>query len=74
MNQDRRSKIIKIINAMESNKELLQAVLDDEQFSFDNMPENLQGSIRGMESEEAISTMEEAIEKIEEAMDELRNI
>ena len=74
MNQDRRNKITKVIDTIEANKSLLQSVLDDEQFAFDNMPENLQGSTRGMDSEESISIMEEAIEKIEEALDELRKI
>ena len=74
MNKERRNKIIKIINAMEANKEWLQSVLDEEQFSFDSMPENLQGSMRGMESEDAISVIEEAVDKIDEAIDMLRNI
>ena len=74
MNKDRRAKIAKIINEIEAAKEILQSVLSDEQDSFDNMPENLQSSIRAEESEEAIDSMENAIEMLESAVEELGNI
>ena len=74
MNKERRERIKAGIKLLEHAKDVLQKVLDDEQFSFDNMPENLQGSMRGMESEEAISLMEEAIDKLEEVVGELENI
>ena len=72
--KERRERIKAGIKLLEHAKDVLQKVLDDEQFSFDNMPENLQGSMRGMESEEAISLMEEAIDKLEEVVGELENI
>jgi len=48
--------------------------LDDEQDAYDNMPENLQGSDRGMESEEAQESLESAIEALEEAISYLEDI
>lgn len=74
MNKDRRAKIAKIISEIESVKEILQNVLSDEQDSFDNMPENLQSSMRAEESEEAIDCMENAIEMLESAVEELEGI
>lgn len=60
----------KIINGnpgdIEKLMERLQDVLLDEECAFDSMPENLQYSMRGEESQEAIDLMEEAMEKFEE--------
>ena len=64
MNKTRRNDIYNVITRIEMAKNALQALLDEEQDSFDNMPENLQGSTRGMESEESIDTMSEAIESL----------
>ena len=74
MNQDRRKKIQSGLALLENAKTILQNVLDGEQYAFDNMPENLQGSMRGMESEEAIDLISEAIEKLEESTEILDNI
>ena len=49
---------------------ILEDIKNDEEEYYDNMPENLQGSIRGMDSEEAISNMDDALEVLEQAIDE----
>ena len=49
---------------------ILEDIKNDEEEYFDNMPENLQGSMRGMDSEEAISNMDDALEVLEQAIDE----
>lgn len=49
---------------------MLEDIKNDEEEYYDNMPENLQGSMRGMDSEEAISYMEEALATLEAALDE----
>lgn len=74
MNKERRNKIAKIISDIENIKSNLQNVLNDEEFAFDNMPENLQSSMRGEESEEAIECMNEAIDALDEAIDQLNEI
>jgi flagellar biosynthesis chaperone FliJ len=74
MNKERRNKIIKIISEIEQVKDKLQAVLDEEESVFDNMPENLQCSMRGEESEESISYMDEAIEALDNAIEQLEEI
>ena len=59
---------------LENIKGNLESILSDEENYFDNMPENLQGSIRGEESEEAINSLNEAIEVIENCIDLLNEI
>lgn len=65
MNKARRKEIQKVIRNIET---LIQCILSEEQESFDNMPENLQGSWRGTESEDAQGSLESAIDALEEAI------
>lgn len=77
MNKSRRlelRKLTKKIISVQNDKSLnsciniLDNILWDEQSYYDNMPENLQYSQRGENSEEAISNMEEALEYLNEAL------
>lgn len=52
----------------------LASILNEEQDAFDNMPEGLQSSYRGMCSEDAIDSMEEANEKLDEVIELLSDI
>lgn len=74
MNKERRFKIHKLINEISIKKEELESILDDEQYYFENMPENLQGSMRGMDSEDAISSLEDALESLNNTIDSLEEI
>lgn len=65
MNKARRKEIQKIIKDIEN---LVHSTLSEEQVAFDNMPENLQGSWRGTESEDAQGSLESAIDALEEAI------
>ena len=65
MNKARRKEIQKIIKDIEN---LVHSILSEEQVAFDNMPENLQGSWRGTESEDAQGNLESAIDALEEAI------
>lgn len=67
MNKQRREKIDKLKGRLSSVKmevksisSELSVILDEEQDAFDNMPEGLQSSYRGMCSEDAIDSMEES--------------
>ena len=71
MNNKRRKKIAKAIYKIE---ELIQNILDEEQEAYDNMPENLQGSERGIISEEAQESLGSAIDALEEAISYLEEI
>lgn len=74
MNKQRRQKIREVRKEIENCKDNLQKILDEEQECFDNMPENLQGSMRGSDSEDAIDTMESCIEDLENIISELTEI
>lgn len=70
MNNTRRkelSEIIKDLGTVQDKDDLyatiseLECIKDDEQYYYDNIPENLQCSQRADDSEEAIDNMEEAL-------------
>lgn len=74
MNKQRRKNIKNNIDALGVIKNNLEHILAEEEDYFNNMPENLQGSIRGEESEEAIDILTEMIDAIEECIDNLDGI
>lgn len=74
MNKDRLKQINEIIKNIDNISGEIENVLDEEQFSFDNMPENLQSSSNGERSEDAIGNLEEAHEKIQEVKESLECI
>lgn len=74
MNKQRRKLIYVNVKLLESIKNELENILSDEEICFDNMPENLQGSIRGEESEAAIDLLVESIDNLEEAISSLSEI
>lgn len=74
MNKQRRNAISNCINLLENAKSKLEDILSDEEFSFDNIPENLQGSLRGEESENAIDMLTNVIEEVENCIDNLNEI
>lgn len=71
MNNKRRTEIRAISKELDSLKSRLEKILMDEEFSFDNMPENLQYSMRGEESQEAIENMTSSVDSLEEAINNL---
>lgn len=74
MNNKRRQQLRKLIEKMEILKSELETIESDEQEYFDMMPENLQGSTNGMNSEEAIDKMSDAITCVEEAIEAIEEI
>ena len=61
-------------NQLKDANKKLSSILNEEQDAFDNMPEGLQSSYRGMCSEDAIDSMEEASEKRDEVIESLNDI
>ena len=61
-------------NTLKEVSKKLSSILSEEQDAFDNMPEGLQSSMRGMDSEDAIDNMEEASEKLDEVIELLDDI
>ena len=74
MNKQRRKSISENISLLENIKSNIEDILSDEEFAFDNMPENLQGSLRGEESETAIDLLSSAIDDLENAINSLIEI
>lgn len=74
MNKLRRKQITEIAKELQNIKAKLDKVLMEEEMVFDNMPENLQCSMRGEESEESIEHMQEAVDSLESAISELEEI
>ena len=71
MNMQRRKRIEKIGMTLEDLFEELQALQEEEQEAYDNMPESLQSSERGEAIYEAIGNLESAASSLEEASEYL---
>lgn len=83
MNKSRRKRIASVISTLEditgydvieSAKNELEDILYEEEDAYDNMPENLQYSMRGEESSDAIDNLQEAVDILEEAIDALSEL
>lgn len=67
MNKARRDQLRMVIQKIENIIKTVETILYDEQDAYDNIPDSLKESDRGMESMEAQDNMEAAIEALEEA-------
>lgn len=74
MNKIRRKQLQQAIELMEQAKAILEDVRDQEQESFDNMPEGLQCSERGETMEETIYNLDEAFGTIEDMVETLEGM
>lgn len=76
MNGERRKRIAKVITLLEAIDlseitSALEALRDEEQEAFDNMPESFQDGDRGQAAQEAIDHLESAISAVEGAEAEI---
>jgi hypothetical protein len=74
MNKLRRKQLAKAVELMEQAMAILEAVKDEEQEAFDNLPESIQYGQQGEQMEENISTMEEHFDNLSEAIEALSEI
>lgn len=74
MNKERRERIRGIISTIKVVTEEVEKVKDDEEFAYDNMPENLQYSMRGEDSQEAIEALDNALDQLCEVIDSLEEV
>ena len=65
MNKQRRKEIAKAIDLIEQAREILEAVQEEEQEAFDNMPESIQNTERGETMEKYISTIEDFLDNLD---------
>ena len=74
MNKYRKEKIKKLYGELCRCFSDLNEIRENEEEYHDNIPENLQGSVRAEESEEAIESLNNAADSVSEACDYLENI
>ena len=73
MNKTSRRKIQLIINALQDNLNHLEDLKQEEEESFNNLPESLQESERGEAMENAISNLDDAVTYLGEVIDYLES-
>ena len=73
MNKARRKKIADLRTALESLKENLDLIRDEEQEAFDAMPESIQGSEKGTDMEEGLEALNDSFDELESVIDRLES-
>ena len=71
MNNARRKEIEKITADLEAIKERIEALQEEEQDAFDNLPESIQYGERGDTMQSAIDNLEYAADNIQDCLDNL---
>lgn len=71
MNDERRRKIEGIKSQLEAIRVSIEALAEEEQESFDNLPDSIQDGEKGNAMQEAISSLNAAFSCIEEAEENL---
>jgi chaperonin cofactor prefoldin len=74
MNQARRKLIQELLSKLNTAMTDLESILEDEQYYYDNIPENLQSGDKYEQTEEDISNLEDAKTSLEEAISGLEKI
>lgn len=74
MNKTRRRKLQELAEEMIIIAEQISAVADEEQDSFDNLPESLKGSEKGTVMEEYVSALSGFADDIENTVSELNDL
>jgi hypothetical protein len=68
MNNQWRKELDKAFDMLEEAKSIIEIIKDEEQDSYDNMPESLQNGEKGEKAQESINNLEEAINVLYTAM------
>lgn len=71
MNKARRKAIREVVAKLESLRDEVESLLNEEQDYYDNMPESFQNGDKGQAASDAISYMESASGYIDNAIEEL---
>ena len=67
MNKARRKQLEKVVEVLTAQMEELEAIKDEEQEAFDNLPESIQYGERG-------ETMEENVDELDSIITDLENV
>lgn len=73
MNNTRRKAIQNIMDKLEELMEEIEAIRDEEQEAYDNLPESLQNSERGEVMDSAIYNLDDAAENVQLVIDALES-
>lgn len=73
MNNTRRKAIQSIMDKLEELMEEIEAIKDEEQEAYDNLPESLQNSERGEAMDSAVYNLEDAAENVQLVIDALES-
>ena len=71
MNKARRNALMKLQDLIDTAKESLEALLEEEEEARDNIPESMQSSERYERAETACDAIQSAIDALEEAAEEI---
>lgn len=74
MNNQRRKCLQNIVDALETQKQEIESLTEEEQEAFDNMPEGIQYSERGEIMEENISELEDAASNLDDVINQILEI
>lgn len=74
MNKNRRKEIESIIEELENLGSRIEAVKEEEDNAFDNMPESLQYSEKGELMEQNVEDLDEAFNSLSEVVEGLQEI
>lgn len=74
MNAERRKRIAKLVEGLESIQQEIEYIRDEEQEYMENIPENLQGSERYETAEEAVGLLDDVINNVADAVSTLSDI
>ena len=72
MNSERRKRLAKICEQLEEIQVEIQAIADEEQECYDNLPEPLQYAERGERMSEIVDTLNDAANDMESITENLR--
>lgn len=74
MNKERRQRLERIIESLESHRDGLYDILEEEQFAYENLPEAIRESERGEAMSENTSDIEQAASDVGEIINLLQDI
>ena len=74
MNQQRRSRLREAAQQIDGAIDVIRDVIWEESSAMNNMPENLQGSERYAQMEDAVDTMEEAADGLSEISERIAEL
>lgn len=72
MNKERRNAICKLVDKAKDLQQEIENILADEEEAFENM-NGFQNTLRGMNSEDAISNLSDAVDEVDEVIECLEN-